>query len=185
MKSTLAYRLTVQKFDRMADAGLFGDDHVELLDGILTMMATGPAHDYAVTRLGQLLRDLLARDLWTVREEKPILLGRYWKPLPDIAVVRGPALKYGHRTPGRLDVALLVEVADTSYSQDTGKKLRWYQRCGVPAYWVVDLNRRQIEVREMSEQGLQGATPYLESAEVPLVLDGIDRGRIAVGDLLV
>ncbi len=71
------------------------------------------------------------------------------------------------------------------YSQDTGKKLRRYQRSGVPAYWIVDLNRRQIEVREMGEPGLQGSIPYAESAEVPLVLDGIDCGRIAVGDLVV
>jgi len=185
MRSTTAYRVSVPKFDRMAAAGFFGDDHVELLDGILTMMATGPAHDYAVTRLGDFFEDLLSRDRWTVREEKPLQLGRFWKPLPDLAVVRGPALAYGHRTPERLDVALLVEVADTSYPLDTGKKLRCYQRCGVPAYWVVDLNRRRVEVREMSARGLQQSTPFLEEAEVPLVLDGREYGRIAVKDLLV
>lgn len=185
MRTTTVYRLSVPKFDRMAAAGLFGDDRVELLDGILTMRTTGPAHDYAVTRLGELLRDLLPRDRWTVREEKPLLMGRFWKPLPDVAVVRGPALTYAHRTPGRGDLALLVEVADASYARDTGKKLRWYQRCGVPTYWVVDLNRRRVEVREMGPRGLQEFTPYLEGEEVPLILDGHGLGRVAVGDLLV
>jgi Uma2 family endonuclease len=184
MRDTTAYRVDVRKYRKMVAAGVFGDDKVELLGGILTMMTTSPPHDYAVTKLGDLLEDLLPRDRWTVREEKPIHLGLFWRPIPDIAVVRSPALNYAARTPRLNDTALLVEVSDTTYAIDTGKKLRRYERCGVPTYWVVDLNRRRVEVREMTARGLDPVVLYGEDEEIPLVLDGHDYGRIAVRELL-
>jgi Uma2 family endonuclease len=185
MKTSSVYRVTVPKFRRMAAAGLFDDDRVELLDGVLTMMTTGPAHDYAVAQLGDLIGDLLPRDRWFVREEKPLRLGLFWQPQPDIAVVRGPRLDFASRTPGRADVALIVEVSDTTYAKDAGKKLRLYERCGVPTYWLLDLSRRQLEVREMGPRGLKQAVVWHENDEVPLVLDGQERGGVSVNELLV
>ena len=60
MRTSTVYRLTVPKFHRLAATGVFEDDRVELLDGVLTLMTTGPAHDYAVSQLGDLLSDLLS-----------------------------------------------------------------------------------------------------------------------------
>ena len=39
-----------------------------------------------------------------------------------------------------------VEVSDTTYSKDSGRKLRKYARTGVQAYWIDHINRRLVEV---------------------------------------
>jgi Uma2 family endonuclease len=184
MRFVTAYRVSVRKFDRMCAAGLFDDEKVELLGGILTMMASGPAHDNAVLSLRDQLLRILPNDRWTVRDDMPIGLGKFWKPLPDIAVVRGIRTDYLNRTPGRLDVALIIEISDSTYGKDTGTKLRRYERCGIPLYWVVDLPRRRVEVREMSAKGLSVPVLYQEHEEIPVVLDGQDYGQVCVRDIL-
>ena len=40
----------------------------------------------------------------------------------------------------------MVEVADSSLRFDTGEKLAWYAAAGVPEYWVLDVNGRQLLV---------------------------------------
>ena len=179
-----AFRIDGRTFRRMAAAGGFGDAKVELLGGQPTMMTSGPAHDYVVTRLNELLVARIGRDAWTVREEKPLRLGRFWRPLPDVAVVRGPALSHAHKTPGRVDIALLIEVADSTYARDAGKKLRHYLRCGVPAYWIVDLKRRRVELRDMLSVDGRVALVCAPGSSVPLSLGGLAFPPIAVDDLL-
>jgi hypothetical protein len=75
---------------------------------------------------------MLAPDESTIREEKPLLIGRYWAPKPDIAVLRGSDMTYVARHPRPRDVALLVEVSDTTYHRDRGRKWRRYAAAGVP-----------------------------------------------------
>jgi Uma2 family endonuclease len=183
MRTIIPYRFTVRAFDALCDSGRFGDRKVELLNGLIAMMATGPPHDYAVTAMGNRLEELLPKTDWTVREEKPIVLSKWWKPLPDLAVVRGPYTRYASRTPGRLDVALLVEVSDKTYPKDSGPKRRAYCRHGIPAYWIVDVNRRLVEVYALGAHGLALNATFTEHENVPLVLDGTDFGTVAAADL--
>lgn len=184
MRHVTAYRMNVKKFNKMCSLGLFEDEKVELLNGVLTMMTSGPGHDYAVAYLRQSLEQMLPKEKWAVREEKPVELGPFWKPQPDVAVVRGTHRDFAARTPGRTDIALLIEVSDTTYPKDTRIKLRHYERCGIALYWVVDLSRRRVEVREMGARGLSVPVYHREIDEIPVVLDGQEYGRIAVQDLL-
>jgi hypothetical protein len=119
------YRLTVRQFEQMIDAGVFGDeDHVELLGGLLVdKMVKKDPHNFSVGELGEALRDIVKPD-WIVREEKSVVLGRSWRPEPDIAVARGPGTRYRSSAPRRADLGLLAEVADASYQIDRGKKRR-------------------------------------------------------------
>ncbi|QEH35927.1 hypothetical protein OJF2_44840 [Aquisphaera giovannonii] len=105
MRELVPYRLDVNGHDALAAAGTFADRKVELLNGLLVMTTTGPGpgHDHAVTALGELLRERVSRDAWTVREEKPLALSRHWEPVPDVVVARGPRSRYARRTPGRRD----------------------------------------------------------------------------------
>jgi Uma2 family endonuclease len=183
MKAIVPYRFDVAAFDVLCAAGTFGDRRVELLSGLLVMRTSGPAHDNAVTALGDRLGELLPRDAWTVREEKPVVLSRWWKPLPDLAVVRGRRTRYARRTPGRLDVALLVEVSDTTYPKDSGPKRRAYARRGIPAHWIVDVNRRVVEVYALGAGGLTLSATFTEHRAVPLALDGREFGTVAAADL--
>jgi hypothetical protein len=137
-----------------------------------------------VTTLRDLLIDRLGRDEWTVREEKPLQLGWFWRPLPDVAVVRGRRDLYHKRTPGWLEATLLIKVADTTYPKDAGWKLARSLRCGRPAYWIVDLNRRVVEVRDMRAARVPVLATYAEGQAVPLVLDGREYAPLPLADIL-
>jgi hypothetical protein len=84
-----SYRFDVRQFHRMMAAGIFEDQKVELVAGKIYTMTDLPPHAFALGRFHEGLRALLSRDAWTIREEKPILIGRFWAPKPDIAVLRG------------------------------------------------------------------------------------------------
>jgi Uma2 family endonuclease len=183
MSTMTPYRFSVRRFDKLLGAGMFSDSKVELLNGLLIMMTSGPAHDFVVTALVDALRERLDKNEWAVREEKPVVLSDRWKPLPDVAVVRGPYTDYKERTPGAVDIALLVEIADTTYSKDSGFKRRWYARFGIPAYWVVHINRRMVEVYAPDATGLGLAATYTEHEDVPLSLDGRSFGTVPAAGL--
>ena len=169
----------------MIGAGVFGSDKVELLNGVMVkIMTTYPPLDHAVSALAELLRDMLPRSSWYVREEKPLQLAHRWRPEPDITVVRGPMADYVKRTPTRDDAALVIKVADSSYEDDIGLELRGYEKHGIPEYWVVDLYRRRVEVRANSAGGFSAAVIRNEADEIPVTLDGHEFGRIAVSRLL-
>ena len=71
-----------------------------------------PPHTFGVGRLHEALRAVLGRDDWTIRDEKPVLIGRYWAPKPDIAVLRGGDVIDAVRHPRPRDIPVLVEVSD-------------------------------------------------------------------------
>ena len=42
------------------------------------------------------------------------------------------------------DIALLIEVSNTTLDHDLGVKAKLYARAGIPEYWVVDIKGRRI-----------------------------------------
>ncbi len=184
------YRLTVEQFLAMIDAGIFPHNaHVELLGGILIqMMVKGDPHDYTLDALSEALRRLTPAR-WLHREDKSLQLGPHSRPEPDIAVVRGPRSQFFTRTPHAKETALVVEVAESSYAYDRGVKWRAYAAARIPIYWIVNLNKSQIEVyRDPAGRGPTAL--YRQSAafgidtEVPVIIDGQEVGRIVIRDIL-
>jgi Uma2 family endonuclease len=182
--STMQFKINARTFRKMAADGAFGDTKVELINGRIEMMTSGPAHDFVVTTLRDLLIDRIGREDWTVREEKPLRLGWFWRPLPDVAVVRGHRNLHRKRTPGRLDAPLLIEVSDSSHAKDAGRKLARSLRCGIPAYWIVDLGRRVVEVRDIQSARGEVLGTYTEGQAVPLTLDGREFAPLPVAEIL-
>jgi Uma2 family endonuclease len=183
------YRINVRQFEKMIDADIFPEGvHVELLAGILTAMTTNPPHIIIVTRLATLLRPLLPADR-ILFEEKPLQFSPRWRPEPDITVICGPDSIYLGRLPRPAEIGLIIEVADTTYSKDAGIKLRRYATARVPIYWIVNLGQRQVEVYT-DPQGrgrtalYRGIVIHKEGEQVPVVIDGQERGVLAVADLL-
>jgi Uma2 family endonuclease len=184
------YRLTVRQFEKMIDAGVFPEGaHVELIRGMLVdKMTKNDPHDYAVGFLGDCLRGILPAG-WFVREEKSLKLGIWSRPEPDLIVVRGQHGDYRARTPQAPDIGLLIEVADSSYPKDHIAKLRLYAAWGIPAYWIVNIPGRRVEVYG-NPTGRGKAACYRDAqtfgadADVPVVIDGQEIGRVAVRDLL-
>ncbi len=183
------YRITVRQFLKMIDASVFREgDRVELLGGTLFPMTTRDPHDFVVTRWALRLRPRLPVG-WTLREEKSVQLGRLWRPHPDISVLKATDDCFVSRSPRPHDIALLGEVSDTTYLKDSGIKLRRYAHVRVPQYWIVRLDRRQVEVYR-EPYGRHGKAAYrilefyTEDVEIPIVIDGNDLGRIAVKEIL-
>ncbi|MFI5454354.1 MAG: Uma2 family endonuclease [Isosphaerales bacterium] len=182
------YRMTPRQFRKAIDAGVFGERHVELLGGIPFIMSEKPPHILASIRVYAALSALVADPRWVVNKEHRLELGQ-WLPLPDGVVLKGPDSVYGTRLAHADDLALLVEIADTSYAKDSGPKLRRYASFRIPVYWIIDLKRRIVEVRTQpfgkgKLAGYARCDVYQEHDQVPLVLDGREVGRIAVADLL-
>jgi Uma2 family endonuclease len=183
------YRLTVRQFSKMIDANVFREeDRVELLGGILVPVTLNLPHALAVARLAEMLRPRLPAD-WSLWEEKPVQLGRIWRPQPDIAVFKSPFSAFARDWPQPHDIALLVEVADTSYPKDSGIKLRRYAHVQIAQYWIVHLDRRQVEVYR-DPHGRHGKAGYRmieihpNTVEIPVVIEGNDLGGIAVKEIL-
>jgi Uma2 family endonuclease len=189
VSSLVPYRLTVRQFERMIDAGIFPEGvHVELLGGILVALTKYQPHNYIVGQLGDLFRVLLPKG-WFVQEEKPSTLGRYWQPEADFAVIRGQRGDFRKRAPRARDISLLVEVADSSYPKDVGIKLRRYATARIPVYWIINVEKRQVELYTVSQghgrtAHYRGIVIRKEGEQVSVVIDSQERGLLAVADLL-
>ena len=184
------YRLTVRQYlTAIGGDALPETAHVELLGGILVeQMTKYPPHNLVVVRLSKSFHRILPEP-WFVSEEKPVKLGRFWYPEPDIAVVRGPDELYEKRAPHAADLSLLIEVADSSYAIDRGKKWRRYASARVANYWIVNIPHRRIEVYgDPSGRGhsvsYRQAKNFDEGEIIAVVIDGQEVGRIAVNDIL-
>jgi hypothetical protein len=188
-----SYRFDVRQFQRMMTTGIFDDQKVELVAGKIYPMPDRPPHTFAVGRLHETFRGILPRDHWTIREEKPILIDRYWAPKPDIAVLRGNDTVYGTRQPRPRDVALLVEVSDTTYHRDRGLKWRRHAAARIPVYAIVRLKGADTIVEVWTDPTGRGPAArftdvvrYIARADesVPIELDGHLHGQLAVADLV-
>jgi Uma2 family endonuclease len=146
------HRLTVADFYRMAEAGIFGeDDRVELIEGeIIDMAPIGPEHTSSVKRLNRLF-DRAAGEQAIVSVQDPIRLDEHNEPEPDLALLRYREDFYRNAHPGPKDVLLLVEVAETSLRYDREIKLPLYAKHGIPEVWIVDLEKRRLEVYRRPE----------------------------------
>ena len=141
------YRFTVEDYDKMGQAGILGeDDRVELLEGeILEMAPIGTRHVASVNRLAeQLFRGLGGQAI--VQVQSPIRLSAYSEPQPDLVLLRRRPDFYADTRPGPDDVLLAVEVADTSLPFDRDVKAPLYAQAGIPEFWLVDVNERNVTV---------------------------------------
>ena len=103
-------------------------------------------------------------------------------PEPDVSVVRGQIDDYLDFDPGPEDLALVVEVSDSMVRADRALAAT-YLGGGVPLYWLVNIQDRQLEVFTR-EAGSQAPMILGESDAVDLVIAGRMVDRIAVAELL-
>jgi Uma2 family endonuclease len=182
------HRFTVKQYERMAELGLLtSSDRVELLEGVIVDKVTqNPPHNAAADLVRDHLEPLLPPD-YRVREQKAVRLAGS-EPEPDLAVVLGPAKRYARRHPGPQDIALVIEVADTSLADDRQRKGRVYARARLPVYWIVNLRDRIVEVYTDPKGGrAAGYTTRRDHGpeeSVPVIIAGRKLGAIAVSELL-
>jgi len=177
------YRMTVDEYDRIGE--MLDDPQVELIDGhLVKKMPKNPEHSWSSKQVLKALESRLPRG-WITRKEEPVRIPAYDEPEPDVSIIRGSDDDYMHRKPGPADVALLVEVSESTLSTDRGEKLRAYARAAVPIYWIVNLVNRQVEV--YTDPGVDDYATrqdFLPGQQVPLVIDGQQVAQIAIDDIL-
>jgi Uma2 family endonuclease len=155
-------RWTIAEYRQMARAGLLDGKRTLLIDGeVLTMPQPDPPHDTALSLASEFLRSSCPAGHF-VRNQQSFDVGTENDPGPDLAIVPGSIRDYATDAPTR--ALLIVEVAASSLFTDTTKKAELYATAGVPEYWVIDLEHRQLIVFRDPQplplpQGL-GATAY-------------------------
>lgn len=177
-------RFSVEQYHRMIESGAFTEhDQIELIEGWVTRkMAKGPAHEYATGRLDDFLRDHLPAG-WHVRNQAPVTLATS-EPEPDLAVARGTREAYRARHPGAGELALVIEVADTSLEVDRIKGPS-YAVAQIPEYWIVNLRERCVEVHtDPTGDGYDSCTIYGENDHMGLVIEGVQLARLSISALL-
>ena len=137
---------TVDEYHRMGEVGLLdADARVELIEGeIVEMAPIGDAHAAISNQLNRLLV-LAVGDRGVVAVGNPIRLSLRSEPQPDFSVLR-PRAGYQMKGPRPEDVVLVVEVSDTTLRRDRRVKLALYARAGIPEFWIVNLEVREVEI---------------------------------------
>jgi Uma2 family endonuclease len=183
------YQMTVAQYHAAVRAGIFGeDDDIELLEGLLVQkMPKKRPHVVALVKVSRAVEEVLPRG-WSAQSQDPVTLDD-GEPEPDLAVIRGRPEDYVDEHPGAKDIALLVEVSDTTLDRDRGIKLRSYARAGVPVYWIVNLNDRRVEVYSApdataSPPCYRACATANEGETLRAVIDGAVCGELRVGELL-
>ncbi|WP_228061655.1 Uma2 family endonuclease [[Phormidium] sp. LEGE 05292] len=125
---------------------------------------------------------------WYVDSQEAIALFDS-EPEPDVVVVRGDTRQYLDRHPGAEDIALVVEVSDTTLQRDRSLKKRIYARAGIPIYWIVNLLDRQIEeytqpFGEGEDADYATQQNYGLQDSLPLEIEGFEIGILSVNSLL-
>lgn len=141
------YALTVDKYHRMIESGIFTeDDRVELLEGdVVERPPISSRHAGCVNRLSRIFV-LGVDDRAIVRIQNPITLGDLSEPEPDVVVAKDTTGGYWDAHPTAQDVLLLIEVSDSSHRYDDSVKLPLYARHGVREVWQVDLVSETLTV---------------------------------------
>lgn len=129
------------EYDRLIELGVFDDERVELIQGVLVKMSPQEApHASTVQKLTKLLMARL-QERGSVRSQLPLALSDDTEPEPDVAVV--PLGDYETEHPHT--ALLIIEVADSSLKKDRGKAAV-YASAGIVEYWIVNLGARTVEV---------------------------------------
>jgi Uma2 family endonuclease len=166
-----------REYERLIEAGVFEDEHVELLHGVLVEMSPqGGPHSSTSARLAELLT-LAVRGRAQVRSHSPFAASDDSMPEPDVQVV-----PRGSHDDHPETAFLVAEVADSSLRKDRRIKPGIYAAAGIPVYWIVDVEGEAVEVLSEPVAGGYGRTVRVERGGV-VRLAGFDDVAIPVDDL--
>jgi Uma2 family endonuclease len=184
--------ISVAEYLSLCRAGAFSsEDRVELLEGrVVPKPMPNPPHNTAVELVTEAIRAVLQRG-WRVRGQSDVQTAES-VPQPDLAVVAGPIRAHAQRHPTAADTTLVIEVSDSTLSEDRGRKKRIYAAAGFPTYWIINLPERQVEVYTSPRPAGPGRPEpdyadrrdYKPGESVPVVIAGREVGTVAVADLL-
>ncbi len=145
---------TADEYNRLTESGVFTTaDQVELLDGLLVnKLAHDKYHAAALDLLEQILLTLLPNP-WTFRTQRPIAMSGKSVAEPDLVIVKGPKRRFFQGHPRSNEVAIVVEVSESTLEQDHGIKHDMYAHDNIPEDWILNLVAKRVEVCTMPLAG--------------------------------
>jgi Uma2 family endonuclease len=149
-------RWTRDELKALERSGLLADQHLELIAGeLLNKMGKNRPHVNATSKLRLWMERVFGAEF--VACEAPIEVDPGDQPLsepePDLIALKQSSDPFSLTTPPASDLALVVEVSDTSLTIDLTIKAPLYARAGVLDYWVVDVNGKRLIVHRQPEEG--------------------------------
>ncbi len=165
--------------------GLFDGLHYELIDGeLIDKMGKLRPHVRGLRKTAETLEAVFGREF--VDWQAPIDIAEADNPRnepePDVVVLRRPSGEFDDN-PRPADIALVVEVADSTLRHDRTTKAGLYARAGIPEYWVLDLKGRRLLVFRDPDAGAYRVRLQFDEAASVGPLDRQDQA-VAVADLL-
>jgi hypothetical protein len=165
---------TRTEVERFEEAGLWGDRKFELLEGVLyDRRGKNKLHALVQTLLNEWAH--LNFPAKMIRAESPIDVSERdnpsSQPMPDAG---------DHPAPN--EIALVIEVSDTTLREDLGLKTGLYARAGIREYWVIDIRGRRLIVQrtpqgddytELKKLGENESITPLFAPDKPLILSSI------------
>ncbi len=160
------FKLRIEDYELLDGAGAFAMQRVELIEGVVVtvnseLMPHGRLKSELMFRLRLALRDIGSE--FDAYADVSLSLPPHNMPEPDVLVARSDAAgDYW----AAADTGIAIEVAASTVRSDLGVKKHLYAEHGIPEYWVVDVERRQIHQFWTPADG-----DYRETRIVPLVGD--------------
>lgn len=151
------YPISVELYHLMAERGTFApDERIELIDGeIIEMSPIGSRHVSCVNFLSAFLNRLYL-DKFIISIQNPIVAADDSEPQPDLALLYPRDDFYRTATATGKDVALVIEVADSTAGFDRSRKFPVYAEAGIPEAWLVDLEAGLVEVHFFPKERAYG-----------------------------
>jgi hypothetical protein len=146
--SRLGARFTRDQYRSLAEHGFFDGRNVCLLSGeVIEMAAIREPHACGVSMVADVFRRVFGQGFY-VREEKPLDVSTTDDPEPDVVVLPGSPRDYWHlpTAPAAALAQVVVEVAFTTFDQDTTTKAELYATAGIADYWVLDVENDRLLV---------------------------------------
>lgn len=138
---------SAEEYHRMGETGIFRENEpIELIKGeIFHMSPIGTEHASCVDRLNRILH-LSLGESYIVRVQNPVYISGDSEPEPDISILKFHPEFYARHHPLPGDIAMIIEVSDTSLEYDRQIKLPLYAKAGIPEAWIVNLKEGCVEI---------------------------------------
>lgn len=182
------WRISVERFQDWIERGVITEnDNVELIEGkIVGKEVVNPPHATMTELVIEMLRENVGKGHF-IGSQRPIVL-KDSQPEPDVMLIAGKIRDYRHSHPTPQQVPLVVEVSDSTLDYDRSVKQRIYARSNVQTYWIVNLPERKVEVYTKPDIQADEAlylrlALYIGDDSVPIIIDGLEVGRISLSDL--
>jgi Uma2 family endonuclease len=160
---TVEVGLTVEQYHRMIETGiLISGDPIELLEGQLVVknrsaigadpLSVGTRHSHAIGTLTSFVLPLRKYGSY-MRAQLPVTISENSEPEPDGCIVRGKPGDYRDNHPGTKDICCVIEVSESSLSEDRSRKLRIYANACIQQYVIINLVDNTLEEYTEPESG--------------------------------